>query len=156
MWVSSSRLIGLHLLAAPTLRTAALSTLPRLTACTTFSAPRVLHLATVRRSQRPLMSAGGSLETQIKQTIAESKVVVYSKSYCPFCTKTKNLFSEMDVPITVIELDLMEGGSELQQALTALSGQRTVPNVFVNGLHVGGNDDTQAVARSGKLKEMLQ
>lgn len=119
--------------------------------------PRVVHLAAARNlPRRPLMSAAGSLEEQIKQTIAASKVVVYSKSYCPFCAKTKDLFSEMDVPITAIELDQMDGGSDLQQALTAFSGQRTVPNVFVNGVHLGGNDDTQAAARSGKLEEMLK
>jgi len=43
----------------------------------------------------------------------------------------------------------------LQAALTAFSGQRTVPNVFVNGKHIGGNDDTQTLFRSGKLQEML-
>merc|ERR1712087_53209 len=149
------RLIGLHLLAAPALHTASLAALPRRAAChPILSTPTVLHLATTRRGS-PIMSASSSLEEQIKQTIADNKVVVYSKSYCPFCMKTKTLFSEMDVPITVIELDLMDGGSELQDALTAFSGQRTVPNVFINGAHVGGNDDTQAAARSGKLKEML-
>ena len=141
------------LFAAP-LRTAALA-IPSVAA-----APHVLHLAAVRSPQRrPLMSAAGSLEEQIKQRIADKKVVVYSKTYCPFCAMTKNLFSEMGVPDTdmdVIELDQIDGGSELQQALTAFSGQRTVPNVFINGVHLGGNDDTQAAARSGKLKEMLQ
>ena len=34
-----------------------------------------------------------------------------------------------------------------------MSGQRTVPNVYINGKHLGGNDDTQAAASNGKLKE---
>jgi len=55
----------------------------------------------------------------------------------------------------VIELDKIEGGSEIQNALQTISGQRTVPNVYIKGTHLGGNDDTQAAHRSGKIKEML-
>ena len=49
----------------------------------------------------------------------------------------------------------MEDGADIQAALLDLSGQRTVPNVFVKGEHLGGNDDTQKAAREGKLQEML-
>ena len=49
----------------------------------------------------------------------------------------------------------MDNGSEVQAALLDISGQRTVPNVFIKGKHLGGNDDSQAAARSGKLKELL-
>ena len=96
------------------------------------------------------------LEEQIKSTVAESKVVIYSKSWCPFCAQTKALFDAMDVPYTAIELDELDNGGEIQDALTTFSKQRTVPNVFVGGEHVGGNDDTQRAAKSGKLTEMLQ
>jgi len=56
----------------------------------------------------------------------------------------------------VFELDHMDNGAEIQAALIQISGQRTVPNVFVKGKHLGGNDDTHAAARSGKLDEMLK
>jgi glutaredoxin 3 len=82
--------------------------------------------------------------------------VVFSKSYCPFCIKTKELFSELDIDIKVHELDQMgDDGPALQHALLQMSGQKSVPNVFVKGAHLGGNDDTQAAAKGGKLKEML-
>lgn len=61
----------------------------------------------------------------------------------------------MDISAKVIELDTMDNGSEVQAALLDISGQRTVPNVFIKGKHLGGNDDSQAAARSGKLQEML-
>lgn len=61
----------------------------------------------------------------------------------------------MNIPAKIIELDTMDNGSELQAALLNISGQRTVPNVFIKGKHLGGNDDSQAAARSGKLQEML-
>lgn len=61
----------------------------------------------------------------------------------------------MNIPAKIIELDTMDNGSEVQAALLDISGQRTVPNVFIKGKHLGGNDDSQAAARSGKLKELL-
>lgn len=61
----------------------------------------------------------------------------------------------MNIPAKIIELDTMDNGGEIQAALFDISGQRTVPNVFIKGKHLGGNDDSQAAARSGKLQELL-
>ena len=70
---------------------------------------------------------------------------------------TKNLFKSSNVDAEVLELDQMGNeGVELQTALFEKTNQRSVPNVFVNGKHLGGNDDTQAAARNGTLKEMLK
>jgi len=84
------------------------------------------------------------------------QVVVFSKAYCPFCTSTKQLLEQLKIDAKVYELDQMEDGAAIQGALLDISGQRTVPNVFVKGKHLGGNDDTQAAARSGKLQELLK
>lgn len=56
----------------------------------------------------------------------------------------------------VFELDKMGNGRDIQATLVRMTGQRTVPNVWVKGKHLGGNDDTQAAAASGKLQEMLK
>lgn len=60
-----------------------------------------------------------------------------------------------DINVVVHELDKLPEGGEMQDKLYHLTGQRTVPNVFVNGKHLGGNDDTQAAYRSGKLERLL-
>jgi len=83
-------------------------------------------------------------------------VVIYSKSWCPYCAQTKALFDGMSQPYVAVELDQRDDGQELQAALLDMTKQRTVPNVFVNGQHVGGNDDTQRAATSGKLAELLK
>ena len=54
------------------------------------------------------------------------------------------------------ELNEMDDGADIQKALEEISGQRTVPNVFINGEHVGGNDAMQAAAKDGSLEKMLQ
>eukprot|EP00536_Pseudo-nitzschia_multiseries_P010388 jgi/Psemu1/203138/e_gw1.315.25.1 len=95
--------------------------------------------------------------TKIQNLLDNNKVVVFSKSYCPFCVATKDLFKALNVNAEVLELDLMGNeGVELQTALFKKTKQKSVPNVFVNGKHVGGNDDTQAAARNGTLQEMLK
>ena len=84
------------------------------------------------------------------------QVVIFSKSYCPFCTKTKDLFTSMGVEFAVHELDQMgDDGPDLQMSLFKMNDQKSVPNVYVKQQHIGGNDDTQAAAKDGKLKELL-
>ncbi len=83
------------------------------------------------------------------------QVAIFSKTYCPFCTRTKTLFESLGEDAMILELDLRPDGDVMQAALTRMTGQRSVPNVFVNGNHVGGNDDTHAAHRSGKLDELL-
>ena len=106
-------------------------------------------------SSSPLPSTSSELDFA-QAEIDSNKVVVFSKSYCPFCSATKSLLTDMNVEYTLHELDQMDNGSSLQAALLDMSGQRTVPNVFINGEHVGGNDKLQAAARSGALQEMLE
>ena len=86
------------------------------------------------------------------------QVVIYSKSYCPYCDTTKQLFQTKfpDLIPHVIELNEISDGSAIQSTLASMTGQRTVPSVWVNGNHVGGNDDTHSLFRSGQLTEMLK
>ena len=69
--------------------------------------------------------------------------------------QTKGIFETLQVPVTYIELDELADGADMQAELAQMSGQRTVPNVFIKGTHLGGNDDTQQALASGKLEEML-
>lgn len=91
----------------------------------------------------------------IASMIDTQDVLIFSKSYCPYCKETKALFRDMGVQPTVLELDEMENGSLVQDMLSQMTAQDTVPNVFVKGDHVGGNDDTQQLAQSGELQQML-
>lgn len=58
--------------------------------------------------------------------LQEGPVVIFSKTYCPFCTKTKELFKSLGVKIVVIELDERDDGSEIQDYLNQLTGGRSV------------------------------
>ena len=67
--------------------------------------------------------------------------MVFSKSYCPFCSEAKSILEKAEVPFSVIELDKVANGPSLQSDLQSLSGQSTVPNIFVAGQHIGGLSD---------------
>ena len=91
-----------------------------------------------------------------KSKIESNDVMVFSKSFCPYCEATKKVFERMEgVTPKIIELDLDEDGDAIQEALIEITGQKTVPNVFVKGNHIGGNDQTQLAAKMGKIKKML-
>ena len=126
-----------------------------------------LGLATPRRTApwRPRgarAAAGGpggaddpGLEAAIRQKNAESPVVVYSKSWCPFCVRVKDLMVTMGVQAKVVELDQVVEGDEIQAALQGMTGVRTVPQVFVGGAFVGGCDDTMRLHGAGELMPIL-
>ncbi|CAN0548136.1 unnamed protein product [Ectocarpus sp. 12 AP-2014] len=59
----------------------------------------------------------------VEKEIDSNNVVVFSKSYCPFCTRTKNLFAGLGVDATVYELDQMDDGEAIQAILGAKTGQ---------------------------------
>lgn len=92
---------------------------------------------------------------QVDQLVAGNTVMVFSKTTCPFCTKVKNLFEGLKIKIEVLELDKIGNGAAIQSALQEKTGQRTVPNVFIKGVHVGGHDDTQKLAAEDKLLAMV-
>lgn len=99
-----------------------------------------------------MVSARESVEAKVSAT----PVVVYSKSYCPYCAKTKALLSKLDAQFDVIELDQVADGDDQQDALKEITGQSTVPNTFINGKSVGGNSDVQKLYKNGQLLLLLQ
>eukprot|EP00250_Pteridium_aquilinum_P034033 c6908_g1_i1 orf=503-1039(-) len=96
------------------------------------------------------------LEELIKSKNSENPVVVYSKTWCPYCARVKSLFKELGVKPFVVELDELADEVEVQGALQRLTGQSTVPNVFIGGKHIGGCDDTLALHQRGKLIPLLK
>ncbi|XP_042435619.1 glutaredoxin-C8-like [Zingiber officinale] len=91
----------------------------------------------------------------IKKTVKKHDVVIFSKSYCPYCRRAKGVFKELGKDPFVVELDQRDDGPEIQDALSEFIGRRTVPQVFIHGKHLGGSDDTVEAYESGKLQTLL-
>ncbi|KAL6753563.1 thioredoxin-like protein [Haematococcus lacustris] len=95
--------------------------------------------------------------SMIRSTISAHKVVVFSKTYCPYCIKAKKALSTYLKPqqYEVVELDGRPDMDAIQDALKELTGGRSVPRVFVGGEFIGGGDDTAAKASNGELEKLL-
>ncbi len=79
-------------------------------------------------------------------------VKIYTTPWCPYCHRAKALLSRKGVPFTEIDVD---GDSAKRQWLAQATGQRTVPQVFIDGKSVGGCDDIHALDSRGELDRLL-
>ncbi len=82
-----------------------------------------------------------------------AKVEIYTKFMCPYCSRAKALLSAKGVEYE--EIDISMGGPKRQEMLGRSNGRNTVPQIFIDGAHVGGSDDLAALDRGGKLDSML-
>jgi len=82
-----------------------------------------------------------------------AKIVMYSTGVCPFCQRAEMLLKSKGV--TEIEKIRVDLDSALRQEMMQKTGRRTVPQIYIDGTHVGGYDDLAALDRAGKLDPML-
>jgi glutaredoxin 3 len=82
-----------------------------------------------------------------------AKVEIYTKAFCPYCSRAMKLLSSKNVEVE--EFDITMGGPKRGEMLSRANGGTTVPQVFINGKHVGGSDDLAALERAGKLDALL-
>lgn len=80
-------------------------------------------------------------------------VEIYTKDWCGFCTRAKRLLDQKGVDFE--EYDISLGGPRRVEMVDRANGRTTVPQIFIDGVHVGGSDDLMALEASGKLDQML-
>jgi glutaredoxin 3 len=81
-------------------------------------------------------------------------VRMYTTQVCPFCIRAKALLKQRGVD-TIDEVRIDLDPSQRDQMI-ALTGRRTVPQIFIGSTHVGGCDDLMALDRAGGLQPLLQ
>ena len=83
-----------------------------------------------------------------------AQVLMYSTAVCPFCIRAEQLLRSKGVTeIEKIRVDLQP---ELRVAMMEKTGRRTVPQIYINGEHIGGYDDLAALNHAGKLDGLLE
>ncbi len=108
-----------------------------------------------------VLSSGKSKEeiemalNKANEIVSSSPVVVFSKTYCGYCKRVKDLLTQVGAAYKVIELDEESDGGDIQLALAEWTGLRTVPNVFIGGKHIGGCDTILEKHRAGQLVPLL-
>lgn len=82
-----------------------------------------------------------------------AKIEIYTKFTCPYCYRAKTLLAEKGAAFDEVEISM---GGELRREMIQRSGGRsTVPQIFIDGQHIGGSDDLAALDRAGKLDPLL-
>lgn len=82
-----------------------------------------------------------------------ANVEIYSKAFCGYCARAKALLESKGVTFT--EYDITMGGPKRTEMLERSNGGVTVPQIFIDGAHIGGSDALSALDRAGKLDPLL-
>lgn len=82
-----------------------------------------------------------------------ARVEIYTKSFCPYCARAKKLLEEKGADYE--EFEILQNPDKREEMIQRSDGRSTVPQIFIDGRHVGGSDDLAALERQGQLDSML-
>jgi len=81
------------------------------------------------------------------------KIEIYTSPFCGYCHAAKRLLKQKGAAFT--EIDVMENPERKPEMINRSGGGRTVPQIFIDGTHIGGSDDLHALDRHGGLDPLL-
>jgi glutaredoxin 3 len=82
------------------------------------------------------------------------EIEIYTQDWCPFCARAKQVFDTHGVAYR--EISAERGSAARTEAASRSGGRTSVPQIFIDGTHIGGCDDLLALDRAGKLAPLLQ
>ncbi|HEV2548343.1 MAG TPA: glutaredoxin 3 [Stellaceae bacterium] len=82
-----------------------------------------------------------------------ARVEIYSTMFCGYCARAKSLLDKKGVPY--VNIDVIEDAAKREEMLGRSGGRQTVPQIFIDGEHIGGSDELLALERAGKLDAKL-
>lgn len=82
------------------------------------------------------------------------KIEIYTQPWCPYCARAKALLDRKGVAYT--EIEAPHGTPERTESMRRAGGRTSVPQIFIDGRHIGGSDDLAALDRAGGLDPLLQ
>jgi glutaredoxin 3 len=83
-----------------------------------------------------------------------AKIEIYTTMFCGYCARAKQLLKSKGAAFEEIEVDMDADARD--RMVERAGGRRTVPQIFIDGVHVGGCDELHALDRAGRLDPMLQ
>jgi glutaredoxin 3 len=82
-----------------------------------------------------------------------ARVEIYSTMFCGYCARAKSLLDKKGVDY--VNIDVIEDAGKRDEMIARSGGRRTVPQIFIDGEHIGGSDELWALERAGKLDAKL-
>ena len=80
------------------------------------------------------------------------EILIYTTAICPYCVMAKRLLDKKGAAYTEINVDVQTG---LREEMMRKTNRRTVPQIYIGDLHVGGFDDLYALEQQKKLDSLL-
>ncbi|HOT82833.1 MAG: glutaredoxin 3 [Defluviicoccus sp.] len=80
-------------------------------------------------------------------------VEIYASPYCGYCHRAKRLLQDRNIPFE--EIDVVMDPKRRQEMVQRAGGAQTVPQIFINGRHIGGSDQLAELDRAGRLQALL-
>jgi glutaredoxin 3 len=99
------------------------------------------------------MSAASSDQSTDQPKAAAAAVVMYTRSWCPYCERARELLKHKGVAFQEIDIETQAGQRE---EMIRRSGRQSVPQIFIGEHHVGGSDELHALDAAGGLDPLLQ
>lgn len=81
-----------------------------------------------------------------------NNIIIYSSRFCPYCFAAKKLLKNMNLEYEEIYID---GNRKKKEEMIDKTNRFTVPQIFINDIHIGGFDDLSEKKRNGKLDKIL-
>ncbi len=80
-------------------------------------------------------------------------IEIYTQPFCPYCSRAVNLLTKKGLAFN--EIDAPDGTQARKDAYQRSGGRTSVPQIFIDGQHIGGSDDLLALERTGRLDALL-
>lgn len=124
--------------------------------------PNRHNSGTQHRHNSGAVQKTGSARNYVLNKIHSYPLVMFAKSWCPYCTRAKQVIESVGRTISdyrginITNIDQMEAfGEAMHQALKRLTGSRTVPYIYIGGRYVGGCSEVTQLKESGELHGMM-
>lgn len=82
-------------------------------------------------------------------------IIIYTLAQCPYCLKAKELLNEKNVAYEEIEVSNFTD-AEKNKLIQKAGGKKTVPQIFIDNMHIGGCDDLYDLDKEGRLDKLLE
>jgi glutaredoxin 3 len=82
------------------------------------------------------------------------EIEIYTQPWCPYCTRAVNLLTKKGVAFH--EIDAPHGTPQREESTRRAGGRTSVPQIFIDGRHIGGSDELAALDAKGQLDKLLQ
>ena len=83
-----------------------------------------------------------------------AEIIIYTTPVCPYCVKAKSLLKRKGQSV-ITEIDVSKNDEDRDNMMNKSGGKRTVPQIFIDGKHIGGCDDLYALDSQGELDKIL-